>query len=294
MSTEQEIQLSDDLRRLADGEPYNPDLDAIERRGRGRRQRGLAIRGAAGLGVVALAAASLTLVGRSTPVRPHEATSGAVHTAPVQTAAYVAAHAESALARIDRYIVKDDERQTGQAPFTLWIDPRTGNTYLTQGHGAGRLAAWGSTYLVRRVMHWRTTQLNYGPRTWWTSVIHAAGPIQGAAPAGPYGGAGGTPAQIKSLLNSGHYRIIGHRVINGHRAIGLKGQWAAGFMEVWVDAHTYQPVHMIIADFAYKPGPLRHHETVVNESWMARSPSLVQLTNHPRIPAGFRHVPAPQ
>jgi hypothetical protein len=294
MNTEQEIQLSDDLRRLADREPCAPDLDAIERCGRARRQRGLAIRGGAGLAVVALAAASLTLFGRSTPARPHEATSGTVHTAPIQTAAYVAAHAESALARIDRYIIKDDERDTGQAPFTIWIDPRTGNSYLIQGTGSGRVAAWGSTYLVRRVIHWSTTQLNYGPRTWWTSVIHAAGPIQGQMPAGPYGGAGGTPAQIKSLLRSGHYRIIGHQVINGHRAIGLKGPWAAGFMEVWVDAHTFQPVHVILADFADHPGPLRHDEIVINESWVARSPALVRLTNHPRIPASFRHVAAPQ
>lgn len=299
MNTEQEIQLSDDLRRLADREPGAPDLDAIERRGRARRQRGLAIRGGAVLGVIAMAAASLTLAGRGTPASPSEATRGAIHTAPIHTApiltaAYVAAHAESALASIDRYIVKDDERDNGQAPFTIWIDPRTGNSYLIQGTGSGRVAAWGSTYLVRRVIHWSTTQLNYGPRTWWTSVIHAGGPIQGRMPAGPYGGVGGTPAQIKSLLSSGHYRIIGHKIINGHRAIGLKGPWAAGFMEVWVDAHTFQPVHVIIADFADHPGPLRHDEIVANESWVARSPSLVQLTNRPRIPASFRHVPAPQ
>jgi hypothetical protein len=299
MNTEQEIQLRDDLRRLADGDPYAPDLDAIERRGRARRQRGLAIRGGAGLAVLAVAATGLALGTRGGPARSTEATSGAIHTAPVQTApiqtaAYVAAHAESALARINRYVIKDDERDTGQAPFTIWIDPRTGNTYLIQGTGSGRVAAWGSTYLVRRVIHWSTTQLNYGPRTWWTSIIHAGGPIQGQMPAGPYGGAGGTPAQIKSLLRSGHYRIIGHKIINGHRAIGLKGPWAAGFMEIWVDAHTFQPVHVIIADFADHPGPLRHDEIVINESWVPRSPALVQLTNHPRIPASFRHVPAPQ
>ncbi len=300
MNTDQEIQLSDDLRRLADGEPYAPDLDAIERRGRARRQRGLAIRGGAGLGVLALAALSVALVSRPGPASTGAAstgsatgTSGAVHQAGIQTAAYVAAHAETALAGIDRYIVRDDERES-TGPFTNWIDPRTGNDYLVEGTGHGRVAAWGSTYLVSRVMHWRTTQVNYGPRTWWVSVIHAAGPIQGAAPSGPYGGAGGTPAQIRAMLKSGHYRIVGHRVINGHHAIGLKGPWARGYMEVWVDAHTYQPVHVVIADFAYQPGPLRHDDIVINESWVARSPALVQLTNHPRIPAGFRHVSAPQ
>ena len=303
MKTAQEIQLSDDLRQLADGQlagepPGAPDLDSIERRGRARRRRGLAIRGAAGVGVLVLAAGGLALGTRSTPAGPagpaaaQAKAAPQVHAPQVQTAAYVVAHAESALAQIDRYIIRDQERSS-TGPYTLWTDPRTGHTYLQEGRGAGRLVAWGSTYLVARVMHWRTTQVNYGPRTWWTQVIHAAGPIQGAAPAGPYGGAAGTPAQIKAMLSAGHYRIIGHRVINGRRAIGLKGPWARGYLEIWVDAGSYQPVHVVIADFADQPGPLRHDRIVASESWVARSPALVQLVNHPRIPAGFTHVPAP-
>ncbi len=295
MKTAQEIQLSDDLRRLADGQfaddpPGAPDLDSIERRGRARRRRGLAIRGAAGVGVLVLAAGGLALGTRSSPTRPVATKAKAVPQ--VQTAAYVVAHTESALAQIDRYIIKDQERSS-TGPYTLWTDPRTGHTYLQEGRGAGRLVAWGATFLVARVMHWRTTQVNYGPRTWWTQVIHAAGPIQGAPPAGPYGGAAGTPAQIRASLSAGHYRIIGHRVINGHRAIGLKGPWARGYLEIWVDAGSYQPVHVVIADFADQPGPLRHDHIAASESWVPRSPALVQLVNHPRIPAGFTHVPAP-
>ena len=221
---------------------------------------------------------------------PHATKAKAVHAAPVQTAAYVAAHAESALARIDRYIIRD--RSAGQRPLHAVDRPADRHTYLIRA-AAPALAAWGSTYLVARVMHWRTTQLNYGPRTWWTQVIHAAGPIQGATPAGPYGGAAGTPAQIRASLSAGHYRIIGHRVINGHRAIGLKGPWARGYLEIWVDAGSYQPVRVVIADFADQPGPLRHDHIAASESWVARSPALVQLVNHPRIPAGFTHVPAP-
>lgn len=314
MKTPQETQLSDDLRHLADGQladlqltdgqPYAPDLGFIEQRGRARRRRGLAIRGAAGLGVLALAAGGLVLGTRATPPGPGTAARTGSTTSPrtaskpsgtprIQTAAYVVAHAESALAQIDRYIVKDQARSPGGA-YTLWTDPRTGNTYLTQGTGAGRQAAWGSTFLVARVIHWRTTQINLVPRTWWTQVIHAAGPIQGARPAGPYGGAAGTPAQIRALLSGGHFRIIGHRVIDGHRAIGIKGPRARGYLEIWVDAHTYQPVHVVFADFADQPGPLRHDDIVISESWVARSPALVQLTNHPRIPAGFTHVPAPR
>jgi hypothetical protein len=292
--TAQEMQLRDDLRQLAGDPPGAPDLDSIERRGRARRRRSLAIRGAAGLGVLVLAAGGLALGTRGSPARPARpaAATGAKAAPPVQTVAYVVAHTESALAQISRYIIRDQERSS-TGPYTLWTDPRTGHTYLQQGSGASRLVAWGSTYLVARVMHWRTTQVNEGPRTWWTQVIHAAGPIQGPPPAGPYGGAAGTPAQIRAALAAGHYRIVGHRVINGHRAIGLKGPWARGYMEIWVDAGSYQPVHVVIADFADQPGPLRHDKIVASESWVARSPALVLLVNHPRIPAGFSHVPAP-
>jgi hypothetical protein len=33
---------------------------------------------------------------------------------------------------------------------------------------------------------------------------------------------------------------------------------------------------------------------VFNESWIARTPDLVGLANHPQIPAGFTQVPAPK
>ena len=295
MKTPQETQLSDDLRHLTGGQSYAPDVDDIERRGRARRRGGLVIRGAAGVAALALAAGGVALGARGTPATPRTSTartSTATGTPRVQTAAYVVAHTESALAQIGRYIIKDQVRSSS-GDDTLWTDPRTGNTYLRQGSGAGREAAWGSTFLVARVMHWRTTQISYGPRTWFIQVIHAAEPIQGAAPAGPYGGYGGTPAQIRAMLSAGHYRIIGHRVVDGHRAIGIKGPWANGYLKLWVDAHTYQPVRVIIADFADQPGPMRHDDIAVSESWMARSPALVQLTNHPRIPAGFTRVPAP-
>ena len=33
---------------------------------------------------------------------------------------------------------------------------------------------------------------------------------------------------------------------------------------------------------------------VFNESWIARTPGLLSLANHPQIPAGFTQVPAPR
>ena len=299
MNTQQETQLSDDLRQIVAGRACAPDFDAAIRRGRQRRRRNLALRGAAVAGTAALAVAGLVIAVHAAPApapasAPVSGATSARASAPqAETAAYVVEHAQAALANLSSYIVKDDETAPGDS-YTLEIDPRTGNTYLTQGSGASKIAAWGSTYLVGNVLHWRITQANYGNRTWWTQVIQAAGPIQGKLPAGPQGGAGGTPEQIKAWLASGKFTILGHRVISGHQATGLKRPWADGYLEVWVDSQTYQPLRVAKADFANQKGPLSRIIQVYNESWLPCSASLVTLVNHSQIPAGFTQVPAPK
>jgi hypothetical protein len=312
MNAQREIQLSHDLRQIVADHPMSADIEGAIRSGRRARRRIIWLRGASGLGVVALAAGAMAISihgapRTTTPPRtsalPSTATlpSGATlpgtaapaGTPQAETAAYVIKQTEAALANISRYIIRDDVTSPND-DYTLWIDPRTGDTYLREGSGAGAVAAWGSTFLVKNVMHWRTVQVNYGPRTWWDSVIHAAGPIQGPAPSGPTGGPGGTPAQIRQMLASGHFKIIGHREINGHKATGLRGPWADGYREIWVDSATFQPLRIILADFANTRGPLRHYQMVFNESWLPRSTGLVTLVNHPAIPASFTQVPPPQ
>ena len=271
-------------------------MDDIERRGRARRRGGLVIRGAAGVAALALAAGGR---GPRRPRRPGHPrtstarTSTATGTPRVQTAAYVVAHTESALAQIGRYIIKDQVRSSS-GDDTLWTDPRTGQ-HLPAGRAAAPAgaAAWGS-HLPGRARHalaHRPGQLR--PPDLVDPGHPRRGPDPGRA-ARPSTAAPPAPrAQIRASLSAGHYQIIGHRVINGHRAIGLKGPWARGYLEIWVDAGSYQPVRVVIADFADQPGPLRHDHIAASESWVARSPALVQLVNHPRIPAGFTHVPAP-
>lgn len=310
MNAQHETQLSHDLRQLVASRPVSADIDmsadidAAVRRGRQARRRSVAYRSASGLGAVAVAAGAVVISAHGSPgpapstAAPGPATpsAGASRTAApqVETAAYVIKRTEAALANVSQYVVRDDVTSTTNDDYTIWTDPRTGNTYMIQGSGTGKLAAWGSTYLVKKVMHWSTIQVNYGPRTWWDSVIHAAGPIQGAPPSGPTGGFGGTPDQIKEMLTSGRLTIVGHREINGHEATGLKGPFADGYREVWVDSATFQPLQVIQADFANKPGPLQHDVMVTNETWLPRSASLVNLVNHPKIPVGFTQVPAPQ
>lgn len=309
MNTEHEIQLSHDLRQIVAGHPMSTDIDAAIRRGRKARQRSIAFRGVSGLGVAAIATGAVVMSTHGTTSRPGIASPSApaktgTATRPgtatrtgaprAETAAYVIKHTEAALANVSKHIIREDAASTTSGDYTLWIDPRTGDSYLREGSGAGAIAGWGSTYLVKNVLHWRTVQVNYGPRTWWDSVIHAAGPIQEPIPSGPTGGVSGTPAQIKEMLTAGHLEIIGHREINGHKATGLKGRFAEGYREIWVDSATFQPLQVILADFANVRGPLRQYRMVFNESWLPRSAGLVNLVNHPRIPAGFTQVPAPQ
>jgi hypothetical protein len=294
----QETQLREDLRQLVAAPPAPPDADAITRRARARRRRGRIVRGAvAGLDVVALAA-GITLAADG-PHRPAPVPAAAGDSAArpavgqAQTAAYVIRRTEAALRSASDYIIVTAQKQPGSGVFRMWTDPRTGRDYGLTGTGAARQASWGSTFLVGRVLHWRTTQVNFGPRTWWTQVIHAAGPITGALPHGPYGVAGGLPAQIRAWLKAGIYRVVGHGRVGGRPAIELRRPWADGYLATWVDARSYRPVRVVIADFADRPGPLRHDTIRIEESWVARTPALVALANHPHIPSGFTRVPAP-
>ena len=71
MNSQDELQLSDDLRHLVADPPFVPDIEAIERRGRRQRRRGLAVRGLAGLSVAGVAVAGVA-------VGTHHGTTGEV------------------------------------------------------------------------------------------------------------------------------------------------------------------------------------------------------------------------
>src|SRR5450759_935522 len=53
MKSPLETQLSDDLNRIVADQPFMPDIEAIERRGRRLHRRSMAVRGVAGLGATA-------------------------------------------------------------------------------------------------------------------------------------------------------------------------------------------------------------------------------------------------
>lgn len=300
MNTDDEIQLTDDLRHIVAGVRFEADLQTIERRGRGARRRTAAVRGVAGISVLALAAGGAYL-GLHTSTTSHTgntaaagtSTSKAPATEQVETAAYVVKQAQAALADVSDYMIKDDVTAPS-GNYEMLTDPRTGSAYEVSGTGSSRTDAWNSTYVVNNVLHWKDVEANYGTHTWFVSIQSAGAPMQEPLPPGPVGGAGGTAGQVKKWLDSGVYKIVGHGDSNGHQVTKLQRPWAAGYLEVWVDSQTYQPVHVIQADFANEDTPQKSDIMTTDETWLPRTDDNVSLANTPRIPAGFTQVAPPK
>jgi hypothetical protein len=299
MNSPLETQLSHDLRQLASGQPFTPDIEAIGLRARQRHRRGLALRGAAAAGAAVLAAGGLFAAVHGTGGTAVRTTAGQgvnAHPAPrTETVAYVTQQVKTALGNVNDYILRSDSVQTGPGGDSAanWTDPRTSNDYeVLHDSSNGTSIAWLSTYLVNRVLTWKDIEADYSTHTWFVSVFHAAGPIQGST-AGATSSVM-TPAEIMSWLGSGQLKIIGHQDINGQHTIGLRSPWVNGYRELWVDSQTFLPVRTITADFANTNGPLKNVELIENDTWLPRTKALVGMVNNVHIPAGFRQVAPPQ
>jgi hypothetical protein len=319
MNTPAETQLGDDLRELATGQTFTPDLATIKQLARQRHHRRLMRRGVSAAGVAVLAAgglvfgmhgfsagngmgstaggatASATVGHSSVSAAAREGTgTGTGATAHAETLAYVTSQVKAAIGNVNDYVLRDDQVQTGSGGDTAtnWTDPRTSNDYEILNDSSGKSIAWLSTYLVNRVLTWKVIEADYSTRTWFIDVFHAAGPIQGST-AGATSNVM-TPAEIKSWLDSGKLKIIGHQVINGHHTIGLRSPWAMGYRELWVDSKTFLPVRTVTADFADQKGPLQNVKLIDNDTWLPRTKSLLDKVNDVRIPAGFTKVAPPQ
>jgi hypothetical protein len=206
----------------------------------------------------------------------------------VETAAYVTKRVEAVLANANHYIIRETTDSYPGGTYTSWTDPRTGSAYAVQGTGSRKVLSWNSAYFVKRVLHWSTTEADYSTHTWFVSVIHAAGPVQGPLPK-PADGSHVSPPQLRKWLKDGTMRVVGHGHVNGHQATALRAQLAIGTLKIWVDSQTFEPVREISA-----LGTVQRHTLVFNESWVPRTARLVSLANHPQVPAGFTQVPVGQ
>jgi hypothetical protein len=268
-------------------------------RARSRARRRRTARGLlAGVPAVALAT-GLVLAMQNNPGGPATSATGttaspavpaasAASQPAVETAAYVTKHVEAVLANANHYIIRETTNSYAGGTYTSWTDPRTGSAYAVQGTGSRKVLSWNSAYFVKRVLHWSTTEADYSTHTWFVSVIHAAGPVQGPLPK-PADGNDVSPAQLRKWLKDGTMRVVGHGHVNGHQATALRAQLAIGTLKIWVDSRTFEPVREISA-----LGVEQKHALVFNESWVPRTSRLVSLANHPQVPAGFTRVPVGQ
>lgn len=298
MSSPEETQLADDLRRIVAGQPFTPDIEAIERRARRRHRRGLVSRGlacatvlglAAAGGVIATARAGSPGETAGQPAGQPAAKAPVARPpakAPAETVAYVRQQVEAAQSPAGYLIQAEQAGNNADDPsqtVTIWTDPATGNTMLLQGSGRAKVTYWEHDYYQNRVLHWDQTQVNYGPRTWWTYDMPAGGPIQGPVPSGPVGGDYTPSAEVKALLANGHWKIAGHPVVDGHRTVELSFSARGLISKVWADARTYQVVRTL-RQMPHLPA------ITADYRWVAKTAARASLINHPQIPAGYTQV----
>jgi hypothetical protein len=298
MSSPEEMQLADDLRHIVAGQPFTLDIEAIARRARRQHRRGLVTRGLAGVTVLGLAVAGGVIATARTGSPGETAGQAAgqpaakapvVKTpvkAPVETVAYVRQQVEAAQSPADYLIRTEQAGNNAGDPsqaVTIWTDPATGNTMLLQGSGQAKLTYWEHDYYKNRVLHWDQTQVNYGPRTWWTYDMSANGPIQGPVPSGPVGGNYTPASEVKALLSDGDWKIAGHPVVDGHHTVELSFSVAGVISKIWADASTYQVVRTL------KQMP-RLPAITADYYWVPKTAAKASLINNPQIPAGYTKV----
>lgn len=295
MSSQEEMLLADDLRHIVAGQPFVPDVEAIERRARRQRRRALATRGLAGVTVLGLAVAGGVVATVRTGAPGEAAGQPAVKApaakppakAPAETVAYVRRHVEAAQSPAG-YLVRaeqtGDDAEHPSSAVTIWTDPATGNTMLLQGSGQSKVAYWEHDYYKSRVLHWDQTQVNYGPRTWWTYDMSAGGPIQGPVPSGPIGGHYTPAAEVKALLDKDGWKIVGHPVVDGRQTVELSSSVRGLIInKIWADARTYQVVRTL--------RQIRNLPAITADYyWVPKTAAKTSLINHPKIPAGFTQV----
>jgi hypothetical protein len=305
MNSPQETQLSRDLHQLASGKPFTPGLTEIKQLARQRHRRSLMRRGTAA-GAVVLAAGGLFF-----GVHGSSGDHGAAHTAasavpsgsatagatvPTETVAYVAKQVEAALASVNGDIIRDDQAFTGirSDSGANWTDSRTGNEFESMSSSAtGKSLAWLSISSVDGVRTAHQVVADYSTSTWYADSLRlAAAPPQGSSvnTTSPVM----TPAEIKAWLDSGKLAIVGHQDINRHDTIGLRGPWAAGYRELWVNSQTFLPVRIFVDYYANQGTPSQDLKLTGNLTWLPRTESLVNMVNHVHVPAGFTQVAPPR
>jgi hypothetical protein len=205
----------------------------------------------------------------------------------IVTDAYVVSHVQAALRGANDFIIVTRAASGPGQATTTYTDPVTGTGRSVVSGSGHKVTYWIKTTVSGGRDHWQTTYVDYTNRTWWTKSSQS-GKLGKATSGDIVLSADASPAQVSKALATGQLRVGAKGKVNGHLAIELvyAGKLAAKASAVhyWVDATTFQPVRIDLPPFTAA--------STITESWIPKSAALVKETNTPRVPAGFRQVPA--
>jgi hypothetical protein len=272
-----------------------PGLGAAVRRRHERHM--VAVRTAmvtpAAAAAVAVGAAALSPGSAVRPSASASVSSGgaaATGTTDLRDAVAVSARTATALADVDRYVIRTRTVSSGSATDSL-VDRATGRTRLDTYDPAGaRLESIGITSTSDGGL--RAVVVEYRDRAWWT---WSSGPEPGQPAARTVGlPRYADPVEIRKALHDGTIRMLGEETLNGRHALHLrltfppKGTMTA-VLDLWVDAESYLPYRATTTTTGTKERDRSSGHTV-DYTWLARTPAhLARLTVTP--PAAFtRHA----
>ena len=277
MKTPLETALSDDLSQIVTAQPFLPDVDAIERRGRQLRRRGAAARGVTGLAAVAGVAAIALAVASAQPGVTRSPRASAVpkvsaKTIEARTLAAISSAAPDSVLRTVVVTAAGVSRYTVDAPGQATERVRTNKAGRTTEVTAIRQDP-GTAGVYQMIT------IDFVSRTWSETDLHA--PSTAPAIENPAKAIAAQLHQDETVGTNGHARVVGTAIIDGQRAytILLTGPGAPP-SKLWISQATSLPIKA-----ASQGADVTYH-------WSAPSAGAA-ASLWPSIPAGSTKVAAP-
>jgi hypothetical protein len=185
-------------------------------------------------------------------------------------------------------MLEQESGHTGSSTvLTVWTDLATGNAMMRRGNGSVQTENWERDFYDNGVLHWDQTEVNYGSRTWWTADDHAKTPVSGRVPKEAAGG-GYAPATLvdNTLAAAPTAEIVGHPGLGGVHTIELSTSEPGVRFDLWVDNSTYR----LLRSERHYTGAMHIPTITFDYYWVRASAAMVNLINHPHVPAGFTQV----
>jgi hypothetical protein len=279
MNSQQEDLLRDDLRQIVGGQPFAPDIEAIERRGHQLRRRSTALRGAAGLGVAAgITAVALAVSGVSggPAIRLHHSQrqSGPVASGAAPSVRTIEARTVAALTSVGSNSVLRTVVTTAAGVTRFTVDqPDQMTTVVHTVHGR-KTSEMATRQAPGQAGLYQTRLINFTARTWSEQDVRGSSQIAIPNPAAEY-------RTVFKPSPNGRVRFVGAGTLDGQPVykISFTGLHSTKSTAIdWISKATYLPIKSV------SPG------ATVAYTWSGAG-SVPGARLWPGIPAGFAKVP---